>query len=324
MKMHGPVPDPGEKSRAAALRDELARANVVLARVAPTLSHLLATPDHSLFSDELVARVRGMSHDMAWQILRIQAEATGEKGRDAFADRHGEQLAEQFFASSAILSHCHSLALEWQLCARLEQQYGLDPVLSPLLQDQIASSDSSQASAAMAALAAQARFAQAQRRMELPLAELPGDLFHEMLLCWRAYNGHRRSDAMVRAEAKLRNAYDESANRLALMARLVSGMGEGAIAALDLAEAGVALFLSALAARSGQSRAQAVLSTNERQHVRLALGLRAAGLEREVIEAQVLRLHPQSEPDRDVTSVAPAEAAQLLAETGSPGGGANG
>lgn len=319
MKMHDPVPDAGGKNRTAALRDELARGNAMLARVAPILSHLLATPDHSLFSDELVARIRGMCNDMAWQILRAQAEATGEKGRDAFADRNGEALAEYFFASPAILSHCHALAIEWQLSARLEQQYGLDPVLAPLLQELIASADSSQASAAMAALAAQARFAQAQRRMELPLAELPGDLFHEMLLAWRAFNGQRRSDAMVRAEAKLRNGYDESANRLALMARLVSGMGEDSVAALDVAFSGVALFLTALSARSGQSRAMAVLSTNENQISRLALGLRAAGLDRGVLEAQVLRLHPQAEPSRDVAELTPAEAAQLLSDSGAMG-----
>ena len=319
MKMHDPVPDSGEKNRMAVLRDELSRGNAMLARVAPILSHLLATPDHSLFSDELVARIRGMCHDMAWQILRAQAEATGEKGRDAFADRHGEALAEHFFSSPAILSHCHALALEWQLSARMEQQYGIDPVLSHTLQDLIASPDSSQASAAMAALAAQARFAQAQRRMELPLAELPGDLFHELLLGWRSFNGQRRSDAMIRAEAKLRNGYDESANRLALLARLVSGMGEDAATALDLGKAGVALFLSALAARSGQTRAMTVLSTNERQVFRLALGLRAAGLEREEMEAQVLRIHPQVDPPRATCGISASEATQLLAESGSLG-----
>ncbi|QPD00085.1 hypothetical protein [Qipengyuania soli] len=319
MKMHDPVPESGEKTRTAALRDELAQGNAMLARVAPILSHLLATPDHSLFSDELVARIRGMCHDMAWQILRAQAEATGEKGRDAFADRHGEDLAEHFFASPAILSHCHALALEWQLSERMEQQYGIDPVLSPLLQELIASPESSQASAAMAALATQARFAQAQRRMELPLAELPGDLFHALLLAWRTFNGQRRSDAMIRAEAKLRNGYDESTNRLALLARLVSGMADDATAALDVTGAGVALFLTALGARSGQSRGMAVLSTNEKQVLRLALGLRAAGLSREQLEVEVMRLHPQADPQRAIGEITASEAAQLLAEAGSLG-----
>ena len=41
------------------LRDALARGNAALARIGPILTHLLATPDHSLFSDEIVARIRG-------------------------------------------------------------------------------------------------------------------------------------------------------------------------------------------------------------------------------------------------------------------------
>lgn len=319
MTMWNAVPDAPDKDRAAALRDALARGNAILARVGPILTHLLATPDTSLFSDELVARVRAMCHDLAWQVLRAQAEATGEAGRDAFADRHGEALAEHFFSSPQILSHCHALALEWQLAARIEAQYGIDPVLSPLLQQLIASSDSSQASAAMATLAAQARFTQSQRRMELPLAELPGDLFHDLLLGWRAYNGQRRSDAMIRAEAKLRNGYDESAGRLALLARLIAGMGEAAVEAFDIEQAGVPLFLTALAQRSRQSRAMAVLSTSEQQSARFALGLRAAGLDGAAIENQILRLHRTADPMGGLDSLSQAEAAQMLAEAGTLG-----
>lgn len=319
MTLWNAVPDTGDKDRVAALRDGLARGNAILARVGPILTHLLATPDTSLFSDELVARIRGMCHDLAWQVLRAQAEATGEAGREAFADRNGEALAEHFFSSPLILSHCHALALEWQLSARLEAQYGLDPVLSPLLQQLIATPDTSQSSAAMAALAAQARFAQSQRRMELPLGELPGDLFHELLLGWRAFNGPRRSDAMIRAEAKLRNGFDESGSRLALLARLVAGMGESASEALDLEQAGVPLFLTALAVGSRQSRVMAVLSTNEKQIVRLALGLRAAGLAGAAIEAQILRLHRSADPVRAVDALDQGDALQMIAEAGTLG-----
>ncbi|QKG71649.1 hypothetical protein [Erythrobacter mangrovi] len=319
MTLWNAVPDASDKDRAAALRDALARGNAILARVGPILTHLLATPDTSLFSDELVARIRAMCLDLSSQVLRAQAEATGEAGREAFAERHGEALAEHFFSSPQVLSHCHALALEWQLSARLEAQYGMDPVLSPVLQQLIASADSSQASAAMAALAAQARFAQSQRRMELPLGELPGDLFHELLLGWRAFNGPRRSDAMVRAEAKLRNGFDESAGRLALLARLIAGMGDHAREALDIEQAGVPLFLTALATGSRQSRSMAVLSTNAKQSARFALGLRAAGLSGVEIENQVLRLHPSAEPIRGLESLEPGEAAQMLAEAGTLG-----
>ena len=302
---------PGEDT----LREALARGDAALARIGPILSHLLATPDHSLFSDEIVARIRGMCHHLAWQVLRAQAEAAGQASREAFAERHGEALAEHFFGNPALLAHCHALAIEWQLTEKLETQYGIDPVLSPLVQELIADEDSSVASAAMASLTAQARFSQSQRRMELPLSELPGDLFHELLIGWRSYSGNLRSDAMIRAEAKLREGFDEGAGRIALLARVVTGMGNKGLRALDIDRAGAALLLSALAARSGQSRVAAVLSTNHRQTARLALGLRAAGLDSADIERQVLRLDPQAEPPRGIANIAAEEARRLLAET---------
>lgn len=296
------------------LRDTLAQDNSALARIGPILLHLLATPDHSLFSDEIVARIRGMCHHLAWQVLRAQAEAAGQSERETFADRHGEALAEHFVSSPALLSHCHALALEWQLAETLEARYGIDPVLAPLVQDLIAADDNALASAAMASLTAQARFAQTQRRMELPLSELPGDLFHDLLLAWREYSDQLRSDAMIRAEAKLRNNFDEGASRLSLMARVVAGMGQGGLRALDIDRAGAALFLSALAARSGQTRIATVLSTHPRQTVRLALGLRAAGLDSADVERQILRINPQADPPTGISELAPEEARRLLAD----------
>lgn len=303
----------------ASLRGELAHGDLLLGNIKPILGHLLSTPDHSLFSDEIIARLRGMLNDLAWQILRAQAEATGQAEREAFAQRHGEALAGHFQASTALLAHCHALAIEWQLTERLEAQYGLDPVLSPLLQEIIANPDPAISSAAMAALTAQARFAQAQRRMELSMAELPGDLFHDTLLAWRKYNGDKHSDAMLRAESKLRNSYDESTGRLALFARLVSALGGASREALMIEQAGAALFFAALSARSGQSRQLAVLSSNPRQTVRLALGLRAAGLEAKRVDDVLLRLHPGAAPVVGLEGLGEAEARKILADAGTAG-----
>ena len=296
------------------LRCALARGDRTLSKIEPILGHLLSTPDHSLFSDEIIARLRGMLNDLAWQILRVQAEATGQSGREAFAERHGEALAAHFQTRGALLSHCHALAVEWQLTERLETQNGLDPVLSPVLQALIAHPDPSMASAAMSALAAQARFAQAQRRMELPLAELPADLFHETLLAWRAYNGERASDALTRAESKLRSGHDESAGRLALFARLIAGAGKDGLDALIPDQAGAGLFFTALAARSGQERVFAILSSNARQIARLALGLRAAGLDAGQIDEVLLRLHPQAAPIPELDRISGEDARRMLAE----------
>ena len=77
-------------------------------------------------------------------------------------------------------------------------------------------------------------------------------------------------------------------------------------------EAGVALFLSALALRSGQPRDIVAVSTNVRQQARLALGLRAAGLKPQDIEAQLLRLHPESMPPGGLADIGTREALDLL------------
>lgn len=297
-----------------ALRIALARGDRALGRIAPILGHLLSERDQSLFSDAIVARVRGMLLNLAWQVLRVQAETTGQKGREEFAAEQGEALAEHFFVSPLLVAHCHALAMEWRLAAALEEEGTLDPVLSPLMQTLIGHEDTQIASAAMASLAAQARFAQAQRRMELPIAELPGDLLHEALLAWRAFNRNERSDALTRAEGKLRADFDEGAGRLSLLDRVVTALGSGANAALAVDQAGVALFLSALALRSGQSRDVVTLATNEQQSVRLALCLRAAGLKPQDVEAQLLRIHPNDLPLQGLEQIGTREAAQLLAQ----------
>lgn len=289
-----PVMDKTERSSDSDLSAALARSDSMLAGIGPILGHLLSAPDHSLFSDEIVARVRGMLADLARQILRTQAEATGKQSRESFADRHGEALAEHFQACKPLLSHCHALAVEWQLTDRLEADSGLDPVLSPLMQQLIADPDPAISSVAMAALAAQARCAQGQRRMELSLGELPGELLHELLLAWRNYCGEARGDSVDRAEAKLRHSFDESASRLALFERLLART-DGRIA-LSLEDAGAGLFFTALAIYSGQSREMAILSSHARQTVRLGLSLRAAGLEPRRIDEILLRLHPGAAP----------------------------
>lgn len=316
----GPSPSPVPRAdpqwpEGEALRAALASGDSALERIGPILGHLLSTRDQSLFSDELVARIRGMLTHLAWQVLRIQAEATGVKGREEFAAEHGEDLAERLFASASLVTHCHALALEWQLSSRLEADHGLDPVLSPVLQSLIGHEDASLASAAMAALAAQARFAQTQRRMEVPLGELPGDLFHEILLTWRDFNGEDASDALVRAEGRLRADFDEASGRLSLLDRVATLLDKEPAAALVFDQAGVALFLSALALRTGQPRDIVTVSTNERQQARLALSLRAAGLKPQDVEAQLLRLHPDRTPPGGLADIGTREALNLLARS---------
>ena len=86
-------------------------------------------------------------------------------------------FAVSLLGDAAFLSHTHTLTIEAQVAERLGQRSGIDPVLSPLLQELAASADTDIAGGAMRALASQARFMQQQRRMSLPLGELPEELF---------------------------------------------------------------------------------------------------------------------------------------------------
>ncbi|GGZ95481.1 hypothetical protein [Novosphingobium arvoryzae] len=297
-----------------ALSDDLAHGDALIGTIAPILRHLLANDDHSLFSDEIVARVRGMMHDVARQLLDALSSAAGNPDQRDHPGEHYDAIVHAFIADHAFLSHAHALALEWQLTERLQGRLALDPVLSPLVQALIASPDGGTSAIAMALLAAQARFVQNQRRMQLPLSELPADLLHTALKALRAPEGieeiHR-----VSAETAIRVQFDESRSRLGLIERLIIGMGGGASAALSITHAGAAMFLSALSLASGQNRDTAVLSTNEGQLARLALALRASGLKAQAVEEQFLSLHPEVSLPEGFDMLGADRAAALLARS---------
>ncbi len=307
----------------ALLRDDLAHGDAMIGTIAPIMRHLLANDEHSVFSDEIVAAVRGMFAHVAAQVLDELATAAGTP--DA-RDHSAETLAgliEGFVAHTGFLGHVHALALEWQLTQRLQARLSLDPVLSPLLQALIASSDAQVATTAMALLAAQARFAQNQRRMQLPLDELPGDLLHSALVGLRGLGGDdpELQDHVAAAERAIRSRYDEGRSRLGLISRLVMGMGAGATAALAVTHAGAGMFLSALALASGQDREMAILATNEAQVARLALALRAAGMKAASIEEQFLAFHPEVTLPQGFEQLGADHAAALLARSATyPGG----
>ena len=303
----------------SALREQLARGDALIGSVAPVLRHLLIQEDSGIFSEEIVARVRGMIGDLAAQLLDSIAVNDDGAERPVHSDEDISALTALIAADAALLGHVHALALEWQLTERLKTTLGLDPVLSPLLQALLESPASPTAALAMHGLAAQARFCQAQRRMQLPLPELPADLLHAALLALRAFASGKpgRARRVAAAEAAVRAGYDESRSRIALIARLVTGLGGGVVAALSVGHAGAAIFLTALAEGSGQERRLAVLATGQGQIVRLALALRAAGLKPEAIGAQLLALHPDAPLPPGFERVVSDRAAELIAESAS-------
>lgn len=297
------------------LRGELAHGDVVLGTVAPILGHLVTNSANSLFNDQIVAQIRGMAISVAAQMLSAHASAAEDDDPATFIALRQDDLATDLLVDSAFLSHCHALTVEMQLAVRLEQRNAIDLVLSPLLQALISSDDTDTASSAMAALTAQARFVQQQKRMELSINDLPGDLFHAALLAWRNFAGEGAETVTANAELQLRSTYDESTSRLGLLSRLVSGMGNGSLAALSLSHAGVAIFLSALAKNSGQDRDLATMSTNDRQLGRLALALRAAGLKHRQVEEQFVHIHPDVALPEGFDMLRADRAAEILAES---------
>lgn len=293
------------------LREELAQGDATLSTAAPILRHLLANEDQALFSDEVLARVRGMLTDVVRQALHAQADAAKIGDRVAFVAEREEKLADRLARDAALLGHIHALTIEGRAALQLQARGNVDPVLCPLLQELAASRDEVVARSAMAVLAAQARFIQHHRRMALPLGELPGDLLHDALRAIREEASDQ--EAAVAAERRLRDTYDESRGRLGLMTRLVMRLSKNAPRALDVGHAGLSLFATALAMASGQRRDLTVLSFSRRQSARLALAMRAAGLKQPAVEAQFLYLLPDVALPEGFDRLAAGRAAALLA-----------
>jgi len=297
------------------LRDDLFHADQAMVHLGPILRHLLRNDDSSIFSDEVIARVRGMLADIARQLVQALGEAAGHSDAAAWAREAGPGLADMLAGNQALLNHLHMLAVEWQLTEKLQGRLGIDPVLTPLLQDIIASQDHDLAARGMNLLAAQARFGQAIRRMQVPLIELPVDLHHITLMTMHAYVANDPSGVAAAdlAERTLRKCRNEAASRLDLLAYAVTSADSDPADALSLQQAGVALFLTALGLHTGLSREIAVMCTTESQMPRLALTLAAARVSREGLIDTFNALHPDIAIPEGLAQLHQDRAASLLA-----------
>lgn len=295
----------------ALLRAELARGDALAQSVQPVLRHLLAAQDGALFSDEVLARVRGMLGDLARGLLEIG----GGPAPTAPSSEDCEVLVHAFMDHRGLLGHVHALALEWHLTDRLQERLALDPVVSPLLQSLVSSEHEATQALAMTWLASQARWCQMQRRMGLPFTELPGELLYAALQAVRAaLSGVPGAALRIAAvEAAVRARYEEGTSRLGLATRLIVALGRGGGTALMVSYGGLALFLSALAQRSGVGRDVLALSTHEAQAARLALALRAAGLASDEVRRQMLVFHPAQGLPESFDQIGPDMAASILA-----------
>ncbi len=252
-----------------------------LAMTAHVLESLVGLGPTKLLDDETVARVRALAGDLAAQLVVDEA---------ALAD----PVRDRLMANRAIALHLHAIAIETRLIAQLAARRALDPVLPPLIRRRLDAGTVGDdvAIATTALLAVQTRLGQSLRRMCLPLGELPGDLLHM---------AHAIADG-VRAEhaAPVRHprhaAPDDPHGRLALLRRVLTVLGPDTAMALRIDEAGVPLFLSALALASGQPRELVTLACAEDDPLRLALMLRATGLSPADAAAQLLAIRPEADP----------------------------
>lgn len=297
------------------LKDDLFHADQAMVHMGPILRHLLRNDDSSIFSDEVIARVRGMLADIARQLVQALGEAAGHSDAAAWARQAGPGLVDMLAGDQALLNHLHMLAVEWQLAEKLQGRLGIDPVLTPLLQDVIAAHDHDLAARGMNLLAAQARFGQAIRRMQIPLIELPVDLHQVAITTMQAYVAEDPSGVAAAdlAESFLRKARAQAASRLDLLSYAISATGAQPSATLSLQNAGVALFLTALSIGTGLSRETAIMCTTESQMPRLALSLAAAGAGREGVVDTFAALHPDIALPDALTYLHPDRAASLLA-----------
>lgn len=296
------------------LRRDLVHADQAMHHMGPILRHLLQNDDRSIFSDEIIARVRGMIADVARQLVQAMGEAAGHADAAAWAREAGPGLAEMLGASQPLLYHLHMLAVEWQLTDKLQGRLAIDPVLTPLLQDIIASPDPDLAARGMNLLAAQARFGQQVRRMQIPLGELPADIHEVALATMKAYvAGDAAGEAAAeQAELVLRQRRSVAASRLDLLDHIVKVLGADRAGALRINHGGAALFLTALASASRLARETAIMSTTESQMPRLALSLVAAGVRRDGVVATFAALHPEIAVPNGIEGLDAERAAALL------------
>lgn len=268
----------------------LSAADHRLALAGTVLESLVTLGPSALLDDETVTRVRALAGDLAAQLAPAKTLPPDLKLTDTVRD--------MLVANRAILLHLHALAIETRLIAALAVRRVIDPVLPPLVRRRLdagAVGDDA-AIATTALLAAQTRLGQSLRRMRLPLVELPGDLQH---LAY-AIADAARAEHGITGDHSRGPLHDDApspvSTRLALLRRVLVGLGDDMALALRIDDAGVPLFLSALAMASGQSREAVTLACAEDDPIRLALLLRAAGLTCAQAAAQLLAIRPDADP----------------------------
>ena len=277
------------------LREELMRADRAVAGIVPLLGQMIESGGQNFISDALIARIAGMLRDIADHLAH---EIEEPAARSILTESLGDMLTQE----SDLVSYLYKVALEAELTKRLADQSVIEPVFSPLLEEQISSSNTAIAEAADAIIAAQSSFWQFVTRGGFAFDSLPADQREKAITLRDAVSA--QANAAIRASSgNLQDSPGDrakdpsepvapSASRVDLLIVLLEAMGDNARLALDVERAGFALFVTALAGFSGQSRASTILACHPHQAARLAVSLRAAGLATQDIQAQFSVLEP--------------------------------
>ncbi len=308
--MNGVAMNPSAQAQLeTALRVGLARSDAAFRGIAPVLTHMLDDSWPSIVSDASLARVQGMMTGFGRELK------SSAPGNSVLSEPDLEMFRQMLIGDSRLLEYCFVLAVEGQIIEQLASEHSVERVLSPLLQELVGSDRKEIAEQAMSCIAAQSRFVQTQARMQMPLSDLPADLFHSVLGKWQEFASKHRQDLPIQSIESLRKNYDEGATRTAQMERLVAAIGKGVRAALDLPHAGFSLFATALARESDQSRGNALLSCQAIQSPRLVLGLRAAGLEEADIAKNIVTLGGEATNSKGLNQILPDQAQSILNDT---------
>ncbi|PNU06216.1 hypothetical protein [Novosphingobium guangzhouense] len=293
----------------AAIRRDLARSGAAAASTLPVLRYLVAAEPDNSFAEEVLARVKGILRDVAAQVLDA---LIGSIDRRAHAHEEVAVLSRAFLDDTIVLAHAHAVALEWQLTERLSTHLGLDPVVSPFVRARVAAGDALMREF----LTAQARWVDRQRRMALPLVEVPAPVLDAVLAIVRALVEAEPalSNRVAAVEAEVRLRHDEISNRLMVAERVVADDAFEATA--PVSACGVTLFLTAFAARSGQPRDGLVAAMQPGQQTRLALLLLAAGTPAALVDAQIREIHGRTGMPAVLAGIDAMRAAAILAQPG--------
>lgn len=262
-------------------KQALAGADQRLAMCVALLERHAALGPSRLLDDEIVARVRALATDLARQLAGDDIQLI-------------DPVRDMLLGRRAILLHLAAAAIESRLTCVLSTRRALDAVLPPLVQQRLglAAGEHHDQSVPAALVAAQTRLGQSLRQMRLPLDELPNDL---QQLAYAILDVTRVEHGLVERAARP-VGHPEHDTRLALLRQFLASLGDDGASALQLDQAGLSLFLTALAMTTGQPRELVALAIIEDDAIRLALLLRAAGLHPDQAAVQLLALRPDADP----------------------------